>query len=902
MPLLERGRKLIDGRFVIEELLGHGAMGAVYLAREVGTNNRVAIKVLLDNEESAAAKKELAQRFRDEGLAASRLSHPALVKFIERGDDKDVGPYIILQYVAGENLRAFIKRGEKMTWTTAFEQVGRPILSALALMHRAGIVHRDVKPGNIIARADGSVVLADLGLAAFDEREAKTKTGLVVGTPGYMPPERLLEVNEVGSPRGDVYALALVLIELTTGRLPFEGINPAERMHNQLRKKVTPAVLMTMGLPPQVAATLSRALQIRPDDRPADATALLKELDDLPQGKETSLKVPKAIIEVGEPKSTVSSPLKWISPILFFLVIAFLATRVNRLESSRKNSAESLVATIGETIEKGRVEDVRLLFSTLKSKLELLKRNGITQGALLNKYLRPIEGETIFHSALRAHCLMEQSKWSEASEVFGTMLQKHRQSLREKKPKKGFLEIDLLLLEGYATALMHQSRGRLNSCEQYEKVFSEGIALAVNGSREDFWNYLLQLQFLRSKNLIEAALRVQMTGEGDASSLLAAQEDMRPALEVMVRHPNITKAVATRLTNWLSWCEEPSAVRKTSSSKSCSEEEYASLCEGLVKAEKRSYERGCQKETAFNREMRDKNMLPTAKYPKATVLEFMSCSRRWHWINVAGMLSPIEDYMRDCRLCLSCCSLLVKIQSNSPLEMNMEKIGWGPGITPSELWAYLSGQLEMLSKRAWKSDEIQVIAIELALLSVARKYLDLLDKRGAKGNELIVENWSRQKDIPSYHLLAAGVEIAKNNNEKAIECAQEAAHSLERLVKKIDEEPHQQREIIDVINFGYEILFEILANNKVLPQFNETLDDILALVEKRKGLRRLEILAVMYRLDSIQCDKSSNDNELAIKLRRRLKRIRSQPDFEKRFLCYRRQVDFVLDGRPSISR
>ena len=906
MPFLERGSKLVDGKYVIEELLGHGAMGAVYLALNTENNDKVAVKLLLKDDESADSRKESERRFRDEGLALSRLSHPSLVKFIERGEDKEDGLYIVLEYVAGEDLRTRIENGEKMTWQEAFEKVGEPVLSALSTMHRAGIIHRDVKPGNIIARSDGPVVLADLGLAAFDEREAKTQTGMVVGTPGYLPPERLLEANVAPSPKGDVYAAALVLVELTTGRLPFAGTNPSEWMHNQLRKNVTPAMLMSLGLPPTVAATLSRALQIRPDDRPTDAGALLAELQEIPASDTVTIKPPKPVT-VSKPKAT-SSPLRWISPVLLLLVIIFLVQKANRTGVRKQDEVELVIASIAETIDKRDVEECRKLYSSLNKKLGNLKRKGVTEGALLKKYLKPINGYNVFYNALKAHCLLFRSKWSKALEIFSDALSRHRQASNERDFGQKDIAIDLLLLEGYSKAIIHQSRGKLIANSQYEEVFADGVLWAARSSNADFHSYLVQLYLLRAKNLVEAALRKRMTSESDTTTLIAAFEDMQPALKVLVCHPNLTTVEAQRLANWLAWTEEPTLGSFNVVPKGRSANDYASMSNTLVQNETQRHNQGNSRITEFNRKMRSKHVLPTGRYPKNTLLSFMSHVRRWHWASMAELFSPKANYISESRAAMSCCDLLHKLYSGNPLDMNKEKLGWGPGLNRKELWLHINRQLSNLAKRAWRKDYIEFFAIEHAMLLNVHRYLAILDRTGLKKNELKIDNWSEAKLIPSYQLYATGLDMNKGKSKEALIKVKLAAVSLEGLLRKIDDLPNKPQEVFNVINIGFDYIFQMVADKKMLPHFDETMDRLLSLIEQKKKkrkiaklLHKLDLLTVLYRLDSIQCKSRSEEGKLKIELRQRLKAIRSEPIFDKRYSGVRRRVDLVLGGYPSIT-
>ncbi|MBI4863371.1 MAG: serine/threonine protein kinase [Candidatus Riflebacteria bacterium] len=229
------------GRYVTVRLLGSGGMGEVYLSRDQQFDRLVAVKVL---NVSAREDPELLSRFRREAECASRLSHPNLVKLYDYGEH-DGAPFIVMQYVDGESLADLIKRRRRLEPLSALK-TAREVLEALVVCHEAGILHRDVKPGNIIIDRSGRAHLVDLGLSKPLDKKTLTRTGSLVGTPRYVPPELL--VGDRYDARSDVYQVGLVLYECLEGRSAFDGTDLA----GLLRR-------ITDDLPPPLTCPLSSA-------------------------------------------------------------------------------------------------------------------------------------------------------------------------------------------------------------------------------------------------------------------------------------------------------------------------------------------------------------------------------------------------------------------------------------------------------------------------------------------------------------------------------------------------------------------------------------------------------------------------------------------------------------------
>jgi len=273
---------VIVGSYVVERQLGRGGMGAVYLATDRLSGQRVAVKVL---PASLARERDIRERFVREARALAALDHPGivpLVTFAQDGDDR----FLVMKYVAGESLEALLARSGVLDPDRAAAIV-RSMAEALDYAHTHGVIHRDIKPGNVLVADDGRVVIVDFGIArTSDGGRRVTETGMLMGTPQYMSPEQI-----VGAPvdgRADLYACGLVLYEMLTGAPPFDG----DRTFDILRAHVdeTPIDVAVARaavapdatpIPDPLRDIVGMLLQKDPAARPASGRALIQHLDGL---------------------------------------------------------------------------------------------------------------------------------------------------------------------------------------------------------------------------------------------------------------------------------------------------------------------------------------------------------------------------------------------------------------------------------------------------------------------------------------------------------------------------------------------------------------------------------------------------------------------------------------------
>jgi serine/threonine-protein kinase len=266
-------QELVAGRYELEELVGTGGMSSVYRAHDRLLDRKVALKVLHAH---YSDDPEYVERFRREARAVATLSHPNVVTVIDRGE-QDGREFIVFEYVDGENLKRLIERREPLSVERALE-LAIQIARGLAVAHREGLVHRDVKPQNVLLNGDGQAKVTDFGIArALDVQRGVTQTGTVLGTSDYIAPEQAqgLRADE----QSDVYALGVVLYELLTKQVPFPGENFVAVAMRHINEPPPSVRERRPDVPPRVDAAIRRAMAKQPSDRFASMADFGRELE-----------------------------------------------------------------------------------------------------------------------------------------------------------------------------------------------------------------------------------------------------------------------------------------------------------------------------------------------------------------------------------------------------------------------------------------------------------------------------------------------------------------------------------------------------------------------------------------------------------------------------------------------
>jgi eukaryotic-like serine/threonine-protein kinase len=263
---------LIADRYELEELVGSGGMSSVFRARDAQLDRRVAIKIL---HERYLDDPEYVERFRREARAVARLSHPNIVTVIDRGDDAG-RQYIVFEHVEGENLKELVERTGRLPVRGAL-QLALAVADGLAFAHEHGLVHRDVKPQNVLVSREGDVKVTDFGIArSLHVEHGVTQTGTVLGTGEYLAPEQAS--GQPVSPATDVYSLGVVLWELLAGDVPFVGENFVAVALRHINEPPPSLLEQRPDVSPRLAAAVERALAKDPARRFPSMAALAREL------------------------------------------------------------------------------------------------------------------------------------------------------------------------------------------------------------------------------------------------------------------------------------------------------------------------------------------------------------------------------------------------------------------------------------------------------------------------------------------------------------------------------------------------------------------------------------------------------------------------------------------------
>ena len=282
--------RTFDTRYVIERKLGSGGMADVYLAEDKELGRRVALKLLDDRH---ASDEQFVERFRREAQSAAGLNHPSIVSIFDRGYAEGTY-YIAMEYLDGRTLKELLVKNGPTPVPIAIDYA-RQILGALAFAHRNAIVHRDIKPHNIVVGGDGRLKVTDFGIARSGASQM-TEAGSIVGTAQYLSPEQARGAPV--DPRSDIYSLGVVLYEMLTGKVPFSGDTPVEIAMKHLSQVPEPPSTLRDGIPHDLDAVVMRALAKDPDQRYATAEEMDADLARVARGVAVSRETEDAMTQV----------------------------------------------------------------------------------------------------------------------------------------------------------------------------------------------------------------------------------------------------------------------------------------------------------------------------------------------------------------------------------------------------------------------------------------------------------------------------------------------------------------------------------------------------------------------------------------------------------------------------
>src|SRR6266852_6000181 len=312
---LEKGT-VFGGRYEILQLIGRGGMGAVYKARDTELDRIVALKLIRPE---LATNPQILKRFKQELILARQVTHKNVIRIFDLGQSDGI-KFITMDFVEGWDLRQVLLEKGKL----APEQAARTMLQicrALEAAHAEGVIHRDLKPQNIMLDASGRVYVMDFGIARSAYLPGMTQTGALIGTPEYMSPEQ--GRGETLTERSDLFSMGIIFYELLTGKSPYHSDTPLATLWKRMTEKVTPPVVLDPTLPQALSNIVVKALEIEPKNRFASAREMAQQLEIWLGPSEGS-----STIIVPAPRT--AAYWKWASAALAILLVASVALRFNR--------------------------------------------------------------------------------------------------------------------------------------------------------------------------------------------------------------------------------------------------------------------------------------------------------------------------------------------------------------------------------------------------------------------------------------------------------------------------------------------------------------------------------------------------------------------------------------------
>ena len=514
--------RTIAARYRLIKKLGSGGMSVVYLARHELISRLSAIKILRPELSRIPEHRE---RFLREARAVNRVNHPNIVEITDVGESDGIA-YLVMEYVEGESLLVQIQQGP-MRWERAI-RIAAQVASALARTHQTGIIHRDLKPENIllIARKEPAfdvgvvpevVKLTDFGIAKMMGEPTLTLNEQLFGTPGYIAPEYVKGLPIDG--RADIYSLVVVLYEMVTGRLPFEGRGQSDLLLKPLTSAPIPPSQRVQGLPPDLESLILRGLAREPEDRPHDAFALQDQMLDILRRFGTSSLLPSRGSEppfaAREPLETVMDPVsppslgvdatanvgklvtremssRWSTALAELEIDIAKARRAGGLRAALANKASELALVAGEMVP--RVERASKMVSDLQARVDRLEATGRefrgNLGHAIDVLVHDRSRERAHLDALRARREALQRAVSEGSATSDARPWEIEALVSEERRAEGVVEdlaFQIATLQSQLDArneqherALVQSTGQLEGCLSALRTLTNEIARTID--------------------------------------------------------------------------------------------------------------------------------------------------------------------------------------------------------------------------------------------------------------------------------------------------------------------------------------------------------------------------------------------------------------------------------------
>ena len=362
----EQRKRVLAGRYELESVIGQGGMARVFKGADTVLNRTVAIKVLSPQ---FANDEQFVARFRREAQAAAALNHPNIVSVYDTGSQGDVH-YIVMEYVEGRTLRDVIK-GEGPLLPERAIEIAEAVCSALSAAHEGGLVHRDIKPGNIMITRDGEVKVMDFGIARTSTGDTLTQTASILGTASYLSPEQAQ--GESVDARSDIYSLGCVEYEMLTARAPFTGDSPVTIAYKHVREDPVPPSRVNPDVTPQVEATVMKCMAKNPANRYQSAEELRQDLERVRRGgaplatpvladstemltRARSAPDQTQVMTGGMPPDQRGGRRTWVAVVVVILILAALGVAAYFLVKTLVPAEPTLAVpdVVGETEEDAR--------------------------------------------------------------------------------------------------------------------------------------------------------------------------------------------------------------------------------------------------------------------------------------------------------------------------------------------------------------------------------------------------------------------------------------------------------------------------------------------------------------------------------------------------------------------
>jgi eukaryotic-like serine/threonine-protein kinase len=374
---------VVGERYRVEARIGQGGMAEVYRGFDPVLSRTVAIKVLLPQ---FARDAGFVARFRREAQAAARLNQPNIVGVYDTGSDGD-RQYIVMEFVEGRTLAEFLADGRRLTPMQAVDMTQK-IASALGSAHAQGIVHRDIKPGNVMVTRDGLVKVMDFGIARMQTDITAPQTSSVIGTPTYLSPEQAQ--GQAVDARSDLYSLGCVLYELLAGRPPFTGDTPVAIAYKQVNETPVPPSAHNPDVPPRLDAVVMKCLAKNPANRYQTAEEFSADLERVKQGQDVEATPLMAAGIGGDATQVIARPAPtqvlpppgedgssrkvWLGVLIGLLIFGLLAAGGYLIGQALSNNDAPTVVTMPQLVGK-----------TLDEATQIISDNGLLLGQVTKK-------------------------------------------------------------------------------------------------------------------------------------------------------------------------------------------------------------------------------------------------------------------------------------------------------------------------------------------------------------------------------------------------------------------------------------------------------------------------------------------------------------------------------------